>query len=180
MPNFRHLPEEQRSQLVSYVIHLSIRGEVEYEVMREISGNPRVRVVNQANTKLKTITADWAAAQEDDARIMPNPYPYDGDLADPPKESIERGYRLFNGEAACIGCHTDYGRNAPFKFDIWGTIGRPANLTAGVYRGGRRPVDIYYRIHQGIKPANMAGTSDTIANDSRKMWDLVNFVRMLP
>jgi len=180
MPNFRHLPEEQRSELVSYIIHLSIRGEVEYEVMKGISKKLRGSPSSQAVENLRTIARQWVSAQEDDARIMPQKYPYDGDPADPPRESIVRGYHLFNGDAACIGCHTDYGRNAPFRYDKWGTIVRPANLTAGVYRGGRRPVDIYYRIHSGVNPSNMAGTSDTIANDPRRMWDLVNFVKALP
>ncbi|MBI1914407.1 MAG: cytochrome c [Planctomycetes bacterium] len=180
MPNFRVLPEEQRSEMISYIIHLSIRGEVEYEVMKGIHDKVRGNVDSQATAGLKNISDDWAAAQEDDARIMPHKYPYTGDPADPPKESIERGFRLFNGDAACIGCHTDYGRNSPFRYDKWGTLVRPANLTAVVYRGGRRPVDIYYRIHSGVNPSNMAGTSETIANDDQKMWDLVNFVKALP
>jgi len=181
MPNFRLLSEEQLEQLVSYVIHLSLRGEVEFEVMSGIKDDSTQSVKKQATRALSNIIKDWAAAQEEDARIMPHPYPKEyGDPADPPKHSIRRGYELFVGDAACIGCHTDYGRNNSFRYDKWGTIVRPANLTAGVYRGGRRPIDIYYRIHSGIVPSNMAATSPVIAGDGRKMWDLVNFVKALP
>jgi mono/diheme cytochrome c family protein len=179
MPTFRLLPEEQLEQMVSYVVHLSIRGEVEFEVMKGLN-TERGSVAKQVTAALIPVARAWVDAQQDNSRIMPHPYPYDGDPADPPKDSILRGYQLFVGDAACIGCHTDYGRNNSFRYDAWGTLVRPANLTAGVYRGGRRPIDIYYRIHSGIAPANMAATSESIANDPRKMWDLVNFVKALP
>jgi mono/diheme cytochrome c family protein len=179
MPTFRLLPAEQLEQLVSYVIHLSIRGEVEFEVMKGLEKS-RAAVKNQVRDAFNPVARAWLSAQQDDSRIVPHPYPYEGDPADPPKDSILRGYQLFVGDAACIGCHTDYGRNNSFRYDAWGTLVRPANLTAGVYRGGRRPIDIYYRIHSGIAPSNMAATADSIANDPRKMWDLVNFVKALP
>jgi len=179
MPTFRLLPEEQLEQLVSYVVHLSIRGEVEFEVMKGLQ-KPRGSVSKQVEAALIPVARAWVSAQQDDSRIVPHPYPYEGDPANPPKDSILRGYQLFVGDAACIGCHTDYGRNNSFRYDAWGTLVRPANLTAGVYRGGRRPIDIYYRIHSGIAPSNMAATADSIANDPRKMWDLVNFVKALP
>jgi mono/diheme cytochrome c family protein len=184
MPNFRHLEPKQLDDMVSYVIHLSLRGEVEYQVMDGISKQPKANVRKDlVPDALRIVSKDWSDAQKDDARIVPHKYPAEyGDPASPSKESIREGFRLFNTDAACIGCHTDYGRNAPFRYDKWGTIVRPANLTAGVYRGGRRPVDIYYRIHSGIPPSNMAGTEKSILEDEtgRKMWALVNFVRMLP
>jgi hypothetical protein len=34
----------------------------------------------------------------------------------------------------------------------------PRNLRTGVYRGGRRPLDLYYRIHEGIKAVPMPAT----------------------
>jgi len=36
-----------------------------------------------------------------------------------------------------------------------GTLVRPNNWTAGVYRGGRRPIDMYWRIKLGIAPSGM-------------------------
>ena len=36
MPSFGLLPEEELNKLVSYVIHLSLRGQLEYQLMREL------------------------------------------------------------------------------------------------------------------------------------------------
>lgn len=60
--------------------------------------------------------------------------------------------------------------------DDWGNPLRPANLNLGVYKGGRRPIDIYWRINKGINGAKMP------AHDlkPRELWDLVNFVLDLP
>ena len=41
------------------------------------------------------------------------------------------------------------------SLDEWGNPLRPANLNRGVYKGGRRPIDIYWRISKGINGAKM-------------------------
>ncbi|HEV3416539.1 MAG TPA: cytochrome c [Pirellulales bacterium] len=41
----------------------------------------------------------------------------------------------------------------------------PRNLRMGVYRGGRRPLDMYYRIHEGIKGVPMPATDLLTAQD---------------
>ncbi|WP_250846766.1 c-type cytochrome [Aquisphaera insulae] len=67
------------------------------------------------------------------------------------------------------------------KLDDWGNPLRPANLNRGkdtVYKGGRRPIDIYWRIAKGITGAQMPAHYPTI--DEKKVWDLVNFVLALP
>ena len=43
----------------------------------------------------------------------------------------------------------------PGLFDVWDHPIKPRDLTSGVYRGGRRPLDIYRRIHAGIKGTPM-------------------------
>ena len=62
------------------------------------------------------------------------------------------------------------------KLDDWGNPLRPANLNRGVYKGGRRPIDIYWRIAKGINGAKMPPGP----NDAAVIWDLVNFVLALP
>jgi mono/diheme cytochrome c family protein len=47
-----------------------------------------------------------------------------------------------------------------------------------VYKGGRRPLDIYWRIAKGITGAQMPAHYPTI--DHKQIWDLVNFVLALP
>jgi mono/diheme cytochrome c family protein len=64
------------------------------------------------------------------------------------------------------------------KPDEWGNPLRPANLQRGVYKGGRRPLDIYWRIAKGINGAQMPAHYPTI--NEQKIWDVVNFVLALP
>jgi mono/diheme cytochrome c family protein len=64
------------------------------------------------------------------------------------------------------------------KLDEWGNPLRPANLNLGRYKGGRRPLDLYWRIAKGINGAQMPGHFPSI--DDKQIWDLVNFVLALP
>ena len=47
-----------------------------------------------------------------------------------------------------------------------------------MYKGGRRPIDLYWRIAKGINGAKMPAHSETI--EPERIWDLVNFVLALP
>jgi mono/diheme cytochrome c family protein len=64
------------------------------------------------------------------------------------------------------------------SLDDWGNPLRPNNLNRGVYKGGRRPIDIYWRIAKGINGAKMPNHAQVI--EPEKIWDLVNFVLALP
>jgi mono/diheme cytochrome c family protein len=191
MPSFGLLREDEKEALVSYVIHLSLRGECERYTMEPIldgsglEGTVREKVVELLSDFLKA----WADSNA--KGIEPDPYPYKENAPDSLQASIRRGFQLFTdprGSASCINCHVDFGRQAPFRYDKWGTLVRPANLTAGVYRGGRRPIDIYWRIRGGIDPSQMprADFGDKTANqelwrdNADPYWDLVNFVQALP
>ena len=66
------------------------------------------------------------------------------------------------------------------KNDDWGNPLRPANLNRPVYKGGRRPLDIYWRIAKGINGAQMPAHYPSPLQDDKKVWDLVNFVLALP
>jgi mono/diheme cytochrome c family protein len=44
----------------------------------------------------------------------------------------------------------------------------PRNLRLGVYHGGRRPLDIYYRVHEGIKGAPMPANTDSLLTAAEK------------
>jgi mono/diheme cytochrome c family protein len=67
----------------------------------------------------------------------------------------------------------------PGSLDDWGNPLRPANLTLGVYKGGRRPIDLYWRIAKGINGAQMPSHAGSILND-QEIWDVINFVLALP
>jgi mono/diheme cytochrome c family protein len=185
MPSFALLDDSQKDDLVSYVIHLSLRGETEFQTMTPLlnkAGIGDYTVVEKAEELGKLYLKAWA--ESDKESIEPSEYPYP-DTKEALQASIRRGYEEFTntrGAASCIGCHVDFGRNVPFRYDFWGTLVRPANLTAGVYRGGRRPVDLYWRIRGGIRPSNMPGADLKIDKEKKadQYWDVVNFVQALP
>jgi mono/diheme cytochrome c family protein len=54
----------------------------------------------------------------------------------------------------------------------------PRNLRAGVYRGGRRPIDLYWRVHQGVNGTPMPGGSASLTEE--EIWQIVDYVRSLP
>ncbi len=61
----------------------------------------------------------------------------------------------------------------------------PRNLRLGVYRGGRRPVDLYRRLYAGINGVPMPGVGPTTPGGtstltSEEIWNLVDYVRSLP
>jgi mono/diheme cytochrome c family protein len=187
MPSFRLLPDNDLEALASYVIHLGLRGRVEFEVMRAaLSPEGLDQSVDATAMEFLTLEASqWLDAQAPKSLIQPGPHPNvasDQEM----RESIERGFGLFvrknpegNKKAAgCLGCHTDFGRQSAFKYDIWGTIVRPVDLTTGIYHGGRRPIDLFWRIYSGINGANMPASKENL--DSKDIWDLVNFLQVLP
>lgn len=115
-------------------------------------------------------------------------------------ESIARGRRFFlSKDAKCASCHGETARgngpsteafndlpgmppgtksDKPGLFDNWGNIVKPRNLTTGVFRGGRRPIDIFRRIHSGIKGTPMQAFGTTLKED--QIWDVVNYVLSIP
>jgi mono/diheme cytochrome c family protein len=188
MPSFALLEPQEREELVSYVIHLSLRGQVEYQVTRQLLSEGGVQnldtgdVASEVPEKLKTyLVEQWARSNKRIIQPKSAAAPVnDEDRTKAAfKESVARGYTLFTDTklaANCIGCHVDFGRQAPFRYDAWGTLVRPANLTAGIFRGGRRPIDLYWRIRGGIGPSQMPAAELT----DEQTWDLVNFIQTLP
>jgi mono/diheme cytochrome c family protein len=205
MPAFNLMPERELNALVSYVIFLSIRGEAELKTIAEMEPHKETgllttdRLVDKkirphVELYVRLIAKDWEESQG--MLIQAGPYPYKDEQK---QASVRRGHALFTADeaelkkqfpdfpaaklvtlkaASCISCHKDYGREAQYKFDKWGTLTRPANLTQGVYRGGRRPIDIYWRIHSGINGCDMQNFGRDLTPN--QIWDLVNFVQALP
>ncbi|MDB5353159.1 MAG: Cytochrome c [Planctomycetota bacterium] len=67
------------------------------------------------------------------------------------------------------------------SLDDWGNPLRPANINNGPttqYKGGRRPIDLYWRIAKGINGAKMPAHAQLLKPE--QIWDLVNFVLALP
>lgn len=56
-------------------------------------------------------------------------------------------------------------------------IVKPRNLRIGQYRGGQRPIDIFWRINNGIDGSGMPAANGLAHDD---IWDLTNYVLSLP
>jgi mono/diheme cytochrome c family protein len=153
----------------------------------------------------------WASAEE---AVVPVP-PRSTMSAEELLASQRRGRDLFYGTVAnCVKCHgesalgdgvlTDYddwagefiGKDANQKQLIreFMAVGlpeprpiRPRNLRQGVYRGGMRPIDLYWRIRNGIEGVPMPAATMKPEGDSNAkgltpedIWDIVNYVQSLP
>ena len=138
------------------------------------------------------IVGAWEGAEAPEAIIVP-PVPRVPDS----KESRDRGKLMFLKDGKCVNCHGPTGRGNGFQtedfqkndatggvfekrglHDAWGQQIKPRDLTRGIYRGGRRPIDLYRRISQGIKGTPMPATPATVTPE--QVWDLVNYVLSVP
>ncbi len=184
MPQFDAFSETQVQALISYVIHLSMRGEAEYQTMRKAAdsrgdGMSAKEVREALKVQVALIAPIWSASNDKPIQPDSNPYLTDDQKA----ESAAEGFKLFTSpQVACTTCHANFGRNSPFQFDAWGSIVRPRNLTTPILRGGRKPEEIYARIYGGIPGSNMPDhsrlrpTPEEREQHKDKIWDLVNFV----
>jgi mono/diheme cytochrome c family protein len=209
MPSFNVLPLDEREKIASYVIHLSLRGEVEGLTMTDQlynagqskgAGGPKfTATVREDSLKEPTMrqamednlalaAGRWAAAQKPESAVAPEPY-RTGSAEEDFLTSAARGGKIFFG--SCVQCHQNLGRESNLVYDSWGTIVRGRNLYEGIYRGGRRPIDLYYRIHGGIEGAGMPAykgikatlTAEAVGLTAAQfeqydpLWDIVNFFK---
>ena len=137
----------------------------------------------------------WSGPEEDESLvIVPQTKRGPGDVG-----SLARGRALYlSGKAKCATCHgvtgvgdgpqveeintnqvTQEKYPEPGLYDDWGNKIKPRNLKRGIYRGGRRPIDLYRRIYAGIKGTPMPAFGGTVLKDD-EIWDLVNYVMSIP
>ena len=181
MPAFRFLSEEDTEAVIDYVQVLSVRGELEIDLVREATDelgpeddfDPEV----VADSVLR-IAASWDAAEGELVRPV---------TVNPPRtpETVHAGAVAF-AELYCVKCHGPDARgskSADVGQDIWGRTAYPANLAMGMLHGGRRPIDIYRRIYSGINGTPMPSSKDpntaigeTPEQRSDRIWHLVHFV----
>lgn len=199
MPSFRILRDDELEWIVSYVIHLTLRGDAERTTLKEnfdwdkntgaltwkkdedSAENPLEAVKLWTGLTVKR----WVDSQHKPIKVAP--YPYAENDKDAWAASVKRGFFLFTGDeqhykgaskAKCVQCHVDFGKQAKYRFDDWATLVRPNNFSAGVFRGGHRPIDKYFRIHSGINGSGMNNFGSVLKGE--EIWDLVNFVSALP
>lgn len=164
--------------------------------------------MREVETLVSFVVQKWIDAPSRVVSVPPKPA--DWDLSG----SIRRGQELFLGQVAnCVKCHgpeglgdgqtDDYDEWAKEMFDPqnpdvgreYFALGalkprkiRPRNLRQGIFHGGRRPENLYCRIHNGIAgtpmPAAPMRISDAKSEENRltpdDLWHLVDFVQHLP
>jgi mono/diheme cytochrome c family protein len=179
MPSFGLLPDSDRDRLVSYVKFLALRGQTEFLALRSAVADEESHPGAYAKERFPQVLAEWWKAES--LPVRPVPATPD-DAAKQSAEhlaAVKRGFELFTAKSAtdCMTCHEDFGRKTTYRYDVWGTVVRPAELTAGGFKSGDRPEILFHRIRDGIQPAGMpAHASLTDA----QVWDLVWFVRAIP
>jgi len=198
MPSFRRFTDAQLSGLVDYVRLLSIRGETEELLASFFSPDDGLHFDN-VQENYEFVVGKWREAAQH--LII-----YEGAIPEATPERVEHGRSLFTtpgekGGANCVSCHGANGRgDGPSAFEVdpvtqlrrrvkdeWGNEIAVRDLTRGVFRFGRRPIDLYRRIYAGINGTPMPehfGMTITEDGQQRTMneddiWDLVFFVRSL-
>lgn len=192
MPSFRRLSLAQLHGLADYVRLLSIRGETERYIVTLAEDEDFAYVTTaMVNEAYAEIWDRWTG-QED--KVVA----YEGEVPEVTPELLARGQELFADATRgnCASCHGETGGGTgpaayievdgeqQFQPDEWGEPLQPRNLVHGIFRGGRRPIDLYRRIYAGINGSYMPGIGDVTEADDPLMtkddlWALVHYVRSL-
>jgi mono/diheme cytochrome c family protein len=187
MPAFPALSDADLDDVVSYVIHLSVRGETEFATLA------KAMKPTEDDPDFVGAELDWLFVQNELLVLLnwgvaannPIPVPAEPAATEPDRiASAVRGFKLYNSaEFGCGSCHANYGRVQQLKWDLWGTVVQPRNLALGVYRGGRKGEDLYARLYGGIGPSGMTAFHDRVKTAAPgtpdKIWDVVHFLQAL-
>lgn len=205
MPSFKLLKPEELDSIVEYVRWLSMRGQSE----KALAGLAESGAAATAEKMLElfpdeaeaVVVGPWVEVESGDMTILP-----ETERPEATAESIAIGQKLFVSKTAkCSDCHgksglgngtqtlaVEQGQTEPGLHDAWGHIVIPRNLRSGIYRGGRRPIDIYRRVAAGIKGTPMNAFKTNLYNlkdeslglngDEKDLavWHVVNYVLSLP
>jgi mono/diheme cytochrome c family protein len=171
MPAFKLLSPEDLEAVVDYVLVLTHRGELEQALVAEALNEEEIAPDYPAEAA-QQIVADWHAASQAAVQpAVPEP-PYDA-------RSIELGREAFLTKG-CSKCHGEDGRGQTREnvgTDAWGHSTKAADLTAGLFHGGRRPIDLYRRISSGINGTPMPAFKDALATEPETIWRLAHYAR---
>ncbi len=188
MPSFRWLPKRDLSAVVDYVIMLSHRGEVERALIyiaaedyapagddddddsEDVEPLEKVDIAD-LHDDAERIARGWRDAQK--SYVVPA-------SIEPvySEETIELGRQAFL-KKECWKCHGKDGRGHTQENvgkDAWGNTVKAADLTTGMLHGGRRSIDVYRRIHNGINGTPMPEFGQAYAETPDTIWHLAHFI----
>jgi len=189
MPSFRRFADSQLHGVVDYVRLLAVRGETEVLMTADYDPDAGGFDLDKLRDNYMSVVQKWRDAGEVIA--------YEGEIPEATPERVAHGRWLFTSEdgANCMKCHGEGGRgdgpsvaDPENSTDDWGNPIQPRDLTRGVFRFGRRPIDLYRRVYAGIYGTPMPehiGQQITEPDGTKRplneedVWDLVFFVRSL-
>lgn len=167
-------------------------GETRAEIIEELTEFLTEDMADSVELAGDDLKETWEGAESDEAKVIPS-VPR---VPDSP-ESRRRGRELYLSKALnCADCHgIDGAGNGPQTIafernpttnelyeeaglhDVWDNLNQPRNLQSGIFRGGRRPIDIFCRVYSGIKGSRMPSFKNTPHED---IWHIVNYVLSVP
>lgn len=167
-------------------------GEKRSDIVRELQEFLELDLPDSIDFVSGDMASTWANANTEEAMVSP-----ETSRVPDSEESRRRGRELYLSSAInCADCHgiagegngpqtTIFEKNPvtqelysePGLHDIWDNVNQPRNLRLGIYRGGRRPIDLFCRIHAGIKGSRMPSFKNLKHED---IWHMVNYVLSIP
>ncbi|MFM7040527.1 MAG: c-type cytochrome [Planctomycetaceae bacterium] len=187
----RKLVNELASDYSSKAVESRLQSESRGDVVKELQEFLGEEMAGIAESAGDELAETWTVSEAEESRVAPS-VPR---VEDTP-ESRQRGRDLYLGKALnCANCHgIDGAGNGPQTIafeknpetdelygeaglhDVWGNLNQPRNLQTGIFRGGRRPIDVFNRIYAGIKGSSMPAFKNTPHED---IWHVVNYVLSL-
>jgi len=211
MPSFAQLPQDEIDALLEYVKYLSLRGQAELYVLELVVDEDEYIPLGIDAMELIMEDGVLAAAElwEEAESMVVSPLKQPNDVPRRLADSIAKGRQLYaDKDAQCVQCHGPEGMGDGEEtelYDDWNkpkkgvspdetkelarlfTLPiqrlRPRNFHQGTFRGGARSIDVYWRIHVGIKGTPMPaagpapGASGVFAPED--IWHVVDYVRSL-
>jgi mono/diheme cytochrome c family protein len=183
MPAFNLLPENDLQALASYVTHLSLRGQTERDLAEEDLPANKAALKELVETKIRDNVTRWHNLSRSD--FVPTPLSKPWEQLHEENMKTGRGRTLFLTTGGCVECHGKDGQSSftevkpnIVRRDKWGELIQPRNLSLGHFRGGSRPIDLFYRIRLGIDPSGMTPAAETLSDED--VWHIVDYVLSLP
>lgn len=171
MPSFSLLSRRDLEAVVDYVVVLSQRGELEYQLAAEVQAAEELD-----QEILPEFVSDVARRwNEADSTLT---HPLSPQPAELTADHVALGRTAFLTKG-CSKCHGDDGRGQTkdnIGKDSWGYPTRAADLTSGMLHGGQDPIDIYRRILNGINGSPMPGFRSALESEPETIWNLVSYV----
>jgi mono/diheme cytochrome c family protein len=169
------------------------RADARAQVIEELTAYLTEDWPDEFDEESKFLAERWANAELETAVVFPST----PRVPDTPESRAEGRRLYYDAKTKCDTCHGPQGLGdggqtvsvqkdpatnqdypLPGLYDNWGNPLQPRNLTTGIYRGGRRPIDLYRRMYAGIKGTPMPPFGTVLTDD--EIWHLVNYVLSIP